>query len=83
MKVQNSKSLFHFLIDQMEKLDNQEISIEQAKAQANLSKQVNNILKYELERTKIQIEVREFNMRTGANIEIREVEAKNFDNTIK
>jgi hypothetical protein len=64
----------------MEKLDKSEITVEQAKAQANLAKQSNNILKYELDRAKTQIEIRQFNLQTGANIELREVESKNFEN---
>lgn len=82
MKPQNSKSLFAFICDQMEKLDKEEITVEQAKAQANLAKQSNNLLKYELDRAKTQMEIREFNMRNGSNIELREAESKPFDNTI-
>jgi len=82
MTPQNSKSLFHFICEQMEKLDKSEITVEQAKAQANLAKQVNNVLKYELDRAKTQMDIRTFNMETGANIELREVESKNFDKTI-
>ena len=47
MKPVNSKSLFTFICDQMDKLQEASITVEQAKAQANLAKQANNILKYE------------------------------------
>jgi hypothetical protein len=83
MKPVNSKSLFSFICDQMEKLDKDEITIEQAKAQTNLAKQSNNILKYELDRTNTEMKVREFNLRTGANLEIRNAESKPFDDTVK
>jgi hypothetical protein len=83
MKPVNSKSLFSFICDQMEKLDKDEITIEQAKAQANLAKQSNNILRYELDRTNTEMKVREFNLRTGANLEIRNAESKPFDDTVK
>lgn len=79
----NSKSLFAFICDQMEKLDNDSISVEQAKAQANLAKQANNVMKYELDRVTTEMKVREFNMQTGAKLEIRQIESKGFDDTTK
>ena len=48
MKPVNNKSLLHFIYDQMEKLDKKEIDVSQAQAQADLAKQANNVLKYEL-----------------------------------
>lgn len=47
-----SKNIFKHLCDQMDKLNAGAISVEEAKAQANLSKQANNIMKYELDRAK-------------------------------
>lgn len=44
-----SKAIFAHLCDQMDKLSTKSINIEEAKAQANLAKQANNILKYELD----------------------------------
>jgi hypothetical protein len=78
----NSKSLFAFICDQMGKLDRKEISVEDAKAQANLSKQANNALKYELDRADMTIKIRDYNLKTGATIKIREIESKPFDDTI-
>ncbi len=46
----NSKAIFEHLCDQMHKLNAKLISAEEAKAQSNLAKQANNILKYELDR---------------------------------
>lgn len=46
----NTKSIFDHLCDQMNKLDAKTITVEDAKAQANLAKQANNVLRYELDR---------------------------------
>jgi hypothetical protein len=46
----NNKAIFEHLFDQMHKLDAKLISVDEAKAQANLVKQSNNILRYELDR---------------------------------
>lgn len=62
----SSKGLFDFLCGQMEKLDRKQISIEHLKAQAAASKQLNNVLMYELNRAKF---VQKF-----PNAQIREVE---------
>lgn len=83
MKPVNSKSLFSFICDQMEKLQESSISVEQAKAQANLAKQANNILKYELDRASVLMKIAEFNRENEGNkVEIREIESKPFDKTI-
>lgn len=47
-----SKGIFEFLCGQMEKLDKKQISVEHLKAQAGSAKQLNNLLKYELDRAK-------------------------------
>lgn len=46
----SSKAIFEHLCDQMHKLNVKNISVEEAKAQSNLAKQANNVLKYELDR---------------------------------
>ena len=75
----NNKSLLHFIFDQMEKLDKNEINVDQAKAQANLAKQANNSLKYELDRAVVKMKVSQHNKETGDNIDLREAEGKNFE----
>jgi len=45
----SSKAIFNHLCDQMAKLNSKLISVEEAKAQSNLAKQANNIMKYELD----------------------------------
>jgi len=46
----SSKSIFTHLCDQMNRLSKKTITIEEAKAQSNLAKQANNVLRYELDR---------------------------------
>jgi len=79
MKPINNKSLLHFIFDQMEKLDNGTITVDQAKAQGHLAKQANNSLKYEIERAKTMIEIDEYNRRSGSEFSLRNAEGKNFD----
>lgn len=62
----NSKELLSHAFDMMMMLKSKVISVEEAKAQANLLKQSNNILKYELDRA---IALQKFD-----NIEIRNIE---------
>jgi hypothetical protein len=79
MKPLNNKSLIAFIYGQMDKLDNNEIDVEQAKAQANLAKQVNNAMKYELDLANTQMKLSQHNNQSGEKIEIRNVESKKFD----
>jgi len=48
----NSKGIFEHLCSQLSKLNDGSITPEEAKAHANLAKQANNLLKYELDRAK-------------------------------
>lgn len=79
MKPTNNKSVLHFLFDQMEKLDKKEITVDEAKAQAAIAKQVNNCMRYELDRSKILMELDNHRRMTGESIDFRNVEGKNFD----
>ena len=56
MKPVNNKSMISFLFGQMEKLDNGEITNEQAREQSNLAKQVNSAMKYEIDRARVKME---------------------------
>ena len=49
-KTANSKELFKHSFNLMQLLNQKAITVEEAKAQANLLKQANNILRYELDR---------------------------------
>ncbi len=79
MKPVNNKSMIAFLFDQMDKLDKDEIDINKAKEQSNLAKQVNNAMKYELDRARLKIDITVHNKTTGDDITLREIESKNFD----
>ncbi len=50
MKPVNTKSLFHALCSTLEKLDREEINVNQASATAKLVGQCTNLLNYELKR---------------------------------
>ncbi len=79
MKPVNSKSLLAFVFGQMEKLDNKEIDVNEAKAQAGLAKQANNIMKYELDRVKVKMELESHNKEYGSAHSLRNVESKGFE----
>ena len=79
MKPVNNKSLVAFLFDQMHKLSEGEVSPEQAREQANLAKQVNSQMRYELERTKVLMELAQHNAVFKDGLNLREIESKNFD----
>lgn len=79
MKPVNNKSVLSFLFSQMEKLDNKEITVDEAKAIAELAKQVNNSMKYEIDRANVKIKIKQHNFEYKDNVELREVESKNFD----
>lgn len=78
MKPVNSKSLLAFVFDQMEKLDSGTINTQQAREQSNLVKQANNLLKYELDRAKVKMELTRHNAVYKDGIDLREIESKNF-----
>ncbi|MEA3464272.1 MAG: hypothetical protein U9R14_04340 [Patescibacteria group bacterium] len=79
MKPVNSKSLFSHICDQMEKLNSNEIDVQTAREQANLVKQANNLLKYELDRAKTQLKLSEYEILHDTKINIRNIESKNFE----
>jgi len=79
MKPVNNKSLLAFLFDQMEQLNSKEIDVETAKAQANLAKQVNNAMRYELDLVATKIKMESHNQSFGSSIELRNPESKNFE----
>lgn len=79
MKPVNSKSLLAFVFGQMEKLDNGEIDNDTARSQASLVKQANNLLKYELDRSKIQMELSKHNAIYKDGTTLRNIESINFD----
>lgn len=79
MKPVNNKSLLAFVMSQMEKLDNKEIDVDTAKAQASLVHQANSIVKNEHDRIRVKMELEKHNKEYNSNIEFREIESKNFE----
>lgn len=77
----NTKSLLAFTFGQMEKLDNGEIDANTANAQANLIKQANNILDYELKRTVVLLKLADCGYGKGNLPTLRDIESKAFDDT--
>ena len=77
MKPTNNKSLLHFIFQMMDKLDQRQIDVDTAKAQSNLAKQANNALRYELERTALQLKINEANGIVDQNLSIRNIELIN------
>ncbi len=75
----NNKSMIAFLFSQMEKLDNGTIDNQKAREQANLAKQVNNGMKYELDRAKVLMELANHNASSVTKVELRQIESKNFE----
>jgi len=61
----------------MDKLSNGQIDTDTAKAQAGLAKQANNALKYELDRTKLELELNSSKGLVDKNLSIREIEINN------
>ena len=79
MKPTNNKSLLQFIFTQMEKLDSNEINVDQAKAQALFSKQANNSLKYELDRANTKMKLAQHNAIYKDGLDLREAEANNVE----
>ena len=76
----NNKSMLAFIFLQMEMVNNNEIYVQTASAQANLAKQANNALMYELKRADIQMKLTAHNAVYKDGLKLREAESKNFDN---
>jgi hypothetical protein len=71
-----NRELTAFLLSQTEKLDAKKINHETAKAQANLAKQVNNTMRYELDRVKAVMKIKEFNkLNVNDQVELRDAES--------
>jgi len=78
MEPVNNKSMIAFLFNQMEKLDSGQISVEKAKEQSNLAKQVNSAMKYELDRARVKMELTKHNAIYKDGLDLREIESKNY-----
>ncbi len=74
----NNKSMIAFLFNQMDRLDKDEIDVQKAREQGNLAKQVNNAMKYELDRSKVKMELAKHNAIYKDGLDLRDIESKNF-----
>jgi hypothetical protein len=54
IEINNPSTLFDFLATQCQKLDEKKITIEQAKAQASLAKQMNNVMQFRLDKARFE-----------------------------
>jgi len=70
----STKILMKFIFNQMKKLDENEITVEQARAQSNLIKQANNLFKYELDKAKVLMFLNRYNKVNQEKIEIKTLE---------
>lgn len=76
----NTKSLLAFTFALCGKLDRNEIDANTANAQANLIKQANNILDYELRRSIVQLKLADAGYGNHKNPPtLRDIESKAFD----
>lgn len=76
MKPTNNKSLFHFICEQLDNLDQGLITIEKAKAFAHLTNQANKSLMYELKRAEVKMQL-EVHNKSMEKVELREAEVSN------
>ena len=78
MKPVNRKSLLHFVFEQMDKLDRNEIDSNRVKDVCNLTQKAINIYKTENDIANTNIKVRDFNLKHGSNAELKNLDAKDF-----
>lgn len=76
MKTTKEKSLTIFIFRQMQKLEKGEINVQTAQAQANLAKQLNNALNYELRKADVQLRLAQHNSLHNDNIKLCETKIK-------
>lgn len=60
----------------MERLSQKKITVDEAKGQAALAKQANNLLRYEIDRVKTEMKAFEFNNANKTEFAIREIESQ-------
>jgi len=70
MNQNESKTFLQFIFNQMVKLDKEEISTDQARTQALLCKQVNNALRYGLDRATVLMKIKEHNGINNDNVSL-------------
>lgn len=83
MKPQNEKSLFHFLLDVMDKVAQDEISAEKAHSICEVSKEAEKLLKGERERVKLLMQLDIHEKEYGKRPDLRELASLGFSDTTK
>lgn len=81
MKPTNEKSLFHFILDTMEKVANGNIDKDQALCITKLSNEATKLLKNEQDRCKLEMQMDEHQRNFGKRPHFRELASKGFANT--
>jgi hypothetical protein len=81
MKPNNEKSLFHFLLDAMDKVASGDMDFSQAKAITDLSREAEKLLRGERERVKLEMQMDEHQRNFGKRPHLRELASKGFANT--
>lgn len=74
MKPENTKTLLHFVFDQMNQLDEGLISVEQVKQQSNLIRNATDIFKVENDIARVKMELTKHNKNFSDNIVLRNIE---------
>lgn len=83
MKAQNEKSLFHFILDVMDKVVNDDIDEGKVKSVCALSKEAQKLLAGERDRVKLMMQIDEHERNFGKRIQLRELAAIGFSDTTK
>lgn len=81
MRPVNEKSLLAHLFNQMDKLDNGEITPDQAIAQTKLSNEAIKLFVNEQKRVQLEMQLDIHAKEFGKRYELRELASKGFDNT--
>ena len=79
MKPVNNKSVAAHLFSLLEQVQNDEVSIEKAIASTKITNELNKCFKYEVDRADVKMRIEKHNKEFNSNIELREVESKNFE----
>lgn len=81
MKASNEKSLFHFLLDTMDKVVKGEVDKDQALCITKLSNEATKLLKNEQDRVRLEMLMDEHQRNFGKKPHLRELASKGFANT--
>jgi len=63
----------------LERVNTGELNVQGAREMSNLAARINTAVKLEHDRARVKMELEMHKRTTGTNIELREIEGKNFD----